>query len=64
MTQITIGYLPILDHLILGVAEENSGAYFRQTEIKSLQFSNWKDVSDALLKGDVDGAFLLAPLAM
>lgn len=57
-----IGYLPIMDHLILGVAKEKYLDELKNIEMS--KFTNWNDLADSLRKGHVDGAFILAPLAM
>ncbi len=56
-----IGYLPITDHLILGIAKEQ--ANFKSVALDTVKFSDWASVSEALRSGSLDGAFLLAPLA-
>ena len=58
-----IGYLPITDHLILGVANDKFGESFEHIELEGVRFSDWPTITEALRSGSIDGAFLLAPLA-
>jgi len=62
--QITIGHLPILDHLILGVAEQNDGAYLEHVELVAQLFPNWDSIATALAEKKIDGAFLFFPLTL
>ncbi|MBA3016237.1 MAG: ABC transporter substrate-binding protein [Proteobacteria bacterium] len=62
-----IGHIQITDHLALGVLNHqiNTGEvtpkYF---ELESLCMAGWNPVQDTLENGQVDGAFVLAPIAM
>lgn len=60
----TIGYFPIIDHLILGVAEKKDGANFKNFNLKTQLFQNWDAMTNALLKKEIEGVFLLFPLAI
>ncbi len=60
--KITIGHLPILDHLILGIAKEKDT--FKHFSLDAELFSNWDDIANALTNKKIDGAFLLFPLAL
>ncbi len=65
--KIRIGHLKITDHLILGAAMSaiNGGPGGLKTcELETAPFVGWNEISDALCDGDIDGAFMLAPLAM
>ena len=56
-----VGYLPIIDHLILGMTKE------KQLDKVDLQLEKkfgWNEVGDALKAGEIDLAFILAPYAM
>lgn len=53
-----IGYLPIMDHLLI-TAKALYNASF--TPIK---FSSWADLSEALRVKAIDGSFILTPLAL
>jgi len=59
-----IGYLPIIDHLILGISTERDNSRFTDLQIKPVRFHSWSEIANALKKGEVDGAFIMAPLAM
>jgi len=66
-TKIRIGHLPIIDHLILGMSKhklEQGIEDLQHVEIETVQMFGWNEVGDALLKGDIDMAFMLAPYAM
>lgn len=64
---LTFGHLKITDHLLLGVVKE-----FHQNETSPLEYFNletkpyrgWNPLADDLRSGKLDGAFILAPLAM
>lgn len=62
-----IAHLPITDHLILGVAkdmEEKGTAGLSACSIEPVKKVGWNEIADAINKKEVDGAFVLAPLAM
>lgn len=59
-----IGYLPILDHLILPVAEYNQNSQFRNFKLKNREFLSWDGINQSLINGELDAAFLLAPLVI
>jgi len=59
-----VGYLPILDHLILPVAHALDNAHYAQLDVQPKLFSAWEEVVGALRAGKIDAAFLLAPLAI
>jgi NitT/TauT family transport system substrate-binding protein len=61
-TKLKIGFLPITDHLTLGVAEKLYAKEFKHTELETLKFTDWATIVEALRAGSLDGAFLLAPL--
>ena len=58
-----IGYLPILDHFLVGVSKERDNAKFKNLDLQPTKFSDYATMSEALRSGDLDGAILLAPLA-
>jgi NitT/TauT family transport system permease protein len=62
--KLKIGYLPIIDHLILGIAKELDQSRYRHLSLQPVRFHSWPEIAEAIKKGDVDGAFLMAPLAM
>lgn len=59
----SIGYLSITDHFILGVSQQRDAANFKNFSLRSLKYSNWDILAEQLKKGELDGAFILAPLA-
>lgn len=65
--QIKVAHIQITDHLALGVLKHqiDTGAvtpkYF---DLETERMKGWNPVSKALETGDVDGAFVLAPIAM
>jgi len=61
---VRIGHLPITDHLILGVSQERDGDSFRNLELEPVKFKDWGSLVKELKLGNLDGAFILAPLAM
>lgn len=61
---LTIGHLPIIDHLILGVAEKNDGGYFKSFSLQRKLSYNWEPIVEDLANGRLDGAFILFPLAL
>jgi NitT/TauT family transport system substrate-binding protein len=58
-----IGYLPILDHFLLGVVKERDSAKFTSLDLQPTKFTDYATMSEALRSGDLQGAILLAPLA-
>ncbi len=62
-----MGHIQITDHLALGVLKKQIEAgkvkpkYFT---LETLCMPGWNPIQDALEKGDIDGAFVLAPIAM
>jgi NitT/TauT family transport system substrate-binding protein len=58
-----IGFIPITDHLALGVAEKLYSQKFKNTELETLKFTDWATMVEALRSKSIDGAFLLGPLA-
>jgi len=64
---IKIGYLNIADHLILGVTEWEilrQKETFKYLNLETRLFIDWQSLSASLSRGDIDAAFMLAPLAM
>ncbi len=61
---ITIGHFCVIDHLVLGVAAKNDESNLSKIELKTRMFYNWAKLVNSLESGEVDGAFLLFPLAM
>jgi len=59
---IRMGYLPISDHLLGMVAHRLVKG--RRSRIQMKRFLSWSALSTALKRGVIDGAFIMAPLAM
>lgn len=60
-----VGYLPIVDHLILGLTKEKIDKKLESTpDIELVQKFGWNEVGAAILDGSIDMAFMLAPYAM
>ena len=54
-----IGHFPAIDHLTLGVALHNDA----DMDVSSKLYTSWPSIADGLVSGEVDGAYLLFPLA-
>ncbi|MCP4763438.1 MAG: ABC transporter substrate-binding protein, partial [archaeon] len=64
---IKIGYLNITDHLILGITERKilkREEIFKYANLEARPFVDWGTLSVAFSRGDINAAFMLAPLAM
>ena len=62
-----IGYLNIADHLILGVTERKvltKEEEFKYLHLETVAFIDWQTLSVAFSRGEINAAFMLAPLAM
>ncbi|MCK5145724.1 chemotaxis protein CheW [bacterium] len=65
--RIKMAHIQITDHLVLGVAKHliKTGKFIPRTfELETECMSSWNPVAKALEHGHVDGAFVLAPIAM
>ncbi|MEO5341367.1 MAG: ABC transporter substrate-binding protein [Magnetococcus sp. MYC-9] len=60
----TIGYIPILDHLVLAASHARDHRSFSAIGIEPRLFKSWSMLAGALEAGVVDGAFLLSNMAM
>lgn len=58
-----IGYIPITDHLLLGVAAARDAASFKHIKLEPVRFSDMVTVTEAIRSGGIDGGFIFAPLA-
>lgn len=58
-----VGYIPILDHFLVGVSKERDGAKFTSLDLQPTKFADYATMSEAVRSGDLQGAILLAPLA-
>jgi len=64
-TTLKVGYLPIIDHLILGMTKHKLDTKAEDfANIELFQMFGWNEVGDALMNGSIDIAFMLAPYAM
>jgi len=60
-----VGYLPIIDHLILGLTKNKIDNKLEDTpDVELVQKFGWNEVGDALMDESIDMAFMLAPYAM
>ena len=58
-----IGYMPITDHLILGISHEHDNLRFEHLNLQPTKFHSWQDLCNALENKKLDGAFILTPLS-
>ena len=63
-TTLTVGYLPILDHLTLLVSHAKDNASFKDIEIEPKMFKSWKEMMGALKAGKLDACYILSTLGM
>lgn len=64
---IKIGHLPITDHLVLGMTIDRlakGDESFERGMLAARPYRGWNGLADDLRKGEIDGACILAPLAM
>ena len=59
-----IGYLPIIDHLVLGMAKDAKDKGANLPTVELVQKFSWNEVGDALMNEEIDMAFMLAPYAI
>ncbi len=62
-----VGHLKITDHLILGITKEhalNNTTPFETFNLETVPYLGWNQVSAAMMAGDIDVSFVLAPTAM
>ncbi len=62
-----IGHLRITDHLILGVIKsklDKGTISLSHSTIETIAMTGWNNIGDALISGEIDIAFMLAPFAM
>jgi len=66
-TKLTIAHIPITDHIVLGALKHlitTGDLKPEHFELETKRMMLWNPVQVALEKGDVDGVFILAPIAM
>jgi NitT/TauT family transport system substrate-binding protein len=56
-----VGYLPIIDHLILGMTKSKN---LENVDLQLVKKFSWNEMGDAFKAGEIDLAFMLAPYAM
>jgi NitT/TauT family transport system substrate-binding protein len=64
---IRIGHLKIIDHLILGYSMsrlQTHGNQLSHSTLENVPMNSWEQIGQGLITGDIDGAFISAPLAM
>jgi len=64
---LSVAYIQITDHLSLGVLKhliETEKLSPRRFDLKTMRMPSWNRVQKALEQGEVDVAFILAPMAM
>lgn len=62
-----IGHLKIVDHLILGIADlhlKMNKATLFHSMLETIAMNSWDQVCDGLTDGDINSAFIPAPMAM
>jgi NitT/TauT family transport system substrate-binding protein len=59
-----VGYLPIMDHLILPVSHALDNPQYQHLDVQPRLFKKWTELAGALKANKIDAAFVLAPLAM
>ena len=62
-----VGHIQITDHLALGVLRsliESGEVTPKYFQLETLRMPGWNPIQDQLEKGVIDGAFVLAPIAM
>jgi NitT/TauT family transport system substrate-binding protein len=65
--EIKIGHLRITDHLILGITKykiQKAAETLQHSTLQTYAMDGWDYIGDALTKGHINGAFILAPYAM
>ena len=64
MTAITIAFLPLTDSAVLVAAREKGFAAAEGIDLALLRTTSWATLRDRLVYGQVQGAHMLAPLAI
>lgn len=65
--QLKMAHIQITDHLVLGMLKHQINEKQvtpKHFDLELVQMQGWNPVANALESGDVDGAFVLAPIAM
>jgi len=61
---VRIGYMPTFHHLTLLAAKELGLTISTASEMEPVKFLTWHELSESLQQGRLDGAFVMAPLAL
>lgn len=61
---LTVGYIPILDHLVLAISHAKDKNSFQNIDVTPRLFKSWRSIAGALEAGVIDAAFLLSNMAM
>ena len=62
-----IGHIRITDHLVLGVSKskiDKGEETLKYSNLETVPMVSWNQVADSICNKQVDGAFMLAPMAM
>lgn len=59
-----IGHISITDHLTLGISANHNKDKFRHLNLQTIRFPDWVKLESAFIEGKINGAFVLAPLAI
>ena len=62
--KLNVGYLPIVDHLILPVSHALDDASYKNLTVRPLLCKSWDEMTKRVDMGVLQAAFLLSPLAM
>jgi len=65
--KIKIGHIKITDHLVLGITKyklQKGAETLQHSSLEAVDMTGWDYIGDALVNGEIDGAFILAPYAM
>ncbi len=62
--ELRVGYLPIMDHLILPVSHALNNQQYQHINVKPRLFKKWAELIGALNANKLDAAFILAPTAI
>jgi len=62
--KLNVGYLPIMDHLILPVSHALDNARYKDLSVRQMLCKSWDEMTKRIDMGVLQAAFLLTPLAM
>lgn len=61
---VKVGYMPTFHHLALLAAKELGLTITTSMELEPVKYMTWHELSEALQQGRLDGAFVMAPMAL